>query len=263
MGFLVDRTGHLHQSDHFLEEESEMNFSFRHHIIDTDLPNACYAQTGLADRDGDGRPEFVMGRQFGEIYWYKFHTPDRWSRHLLGVDSPSDVGGCILDVDGDGHLDYIAGGTWYRNSQDAGPQTRENGVATMNLDSLGWTQFFEGSFAEFAEEGLSPARVALEHREVYEVFSARGVQRALVSGRFRHNALCKSDFPTVGDWVALELAKDGDSIIHAVLPRRSKFSRGYSSKTPTEQERLIAVNIDTLCLVTGLDGDFNLRRIER
>jgi len=134
----------------------------------------------------------------------------------------------------------------------------------MNLDSLGWTDFFQGNFSEFAAHGLAPARVALEHRDVYEVFSEAGEQRAVVSGRFRHNALCKSDFPTVGDWVALEIGKEGgDAIIQAVLPRRSKFSRGYGSKSPTEQERLIAVNIDTLCLVTGLDDDFNVRRIER
>ena len=32
---------------------------------------------------------------------------DRWQRHLLGEDSPSDVGGCVLDVDGNGVLDFV------------------------------------------------------------------------------------------------------------------------------------------------------------
>ncbi len=96
-----------------------MEFKFKHHIIDTSLPAGLYAQTALADLDGDGRLEYVVGQQYGNIYWYKYHTPDRWSRHLLGADSPSDVGGCAMDVDNDGHVDFVAGGAWYRNSQDA------------------------------------------------------------------------------------------------------------------------------------------------
>lgn len=95
-----------------------MEFKFKHHVIDTSLPAGLYAQTALADLDGDGRLEYIVGQQYGNIYWYKYHTPDRWTRHLLGTDSPSDVGGCAIDVDRDGHIDFVAGGAWYRNSQD-------------------------------------------------------------------------------------------------------------------------------------------------
>lgn len=134
----------------------------------------------------------------------------------------------------------------------------------MHLESLGWARFFQDNFQPFAELGLAPARVALEHREVYMILSETGEGRAIVSGRFRHYATCKSEFPTVGDWVAVEpAADDGKPLIQAVLPRRSKFARGFDSKTPTEKERLVAVNIDTLFLVTGLDTNYNLRRIER
>lgn len=95
-----------------------MKFKFKPHIIDTDLPGRSYGQTALADLDGDGRLEFIVGRRGGEIYWYKCHSPERWTRHLLGEDSPSDVGGCTVDVDGDGYVDFVTGGVWYRNSQD-------------------------------------------------------------------------------------------------------------------------------------------------
>lgn len=94
------------------------SFIFRHHVIDTDLPLTNYAQTALTDLDGDGRLEYVVGQQFGDIFCYKCHAPGEWSRHLLGTDSPSDVGGCVLDVDGDGRPDFVAGGAWYRNSGD-------------------------------------------------------------------------------------------------------------------------------------------------
>jgi len=96
-----------------------MEYKFIPHIIDTSLPVTYYAQTALADLDNDGVLECVVGQREGDIFWYKVHAPDRWSRHLLGTDSPSDVGGCALDVDGDGWVDFVAGGAWYRNSRRA------------------------------------------------------------------------------------------------------------------------------------------------
>jgi len=93
-------------------------FRFKSHVIDTTLPENNYAQTALADLDNDGRLEYVVGQQYGDIFWYKHHAPDRWTRHLLGQNSPSDVGGVAHDVDGDGWIDFVAGGAWYRNSRD-------------------------------------------------------------------------------------------------------------------------------------------------
>jgi hypothetical protein len=94
-----------------------MEFRFRHHLIDTDLPSGRYAQTALADLDNDGRLDYIVGQQYGTIFWYRNQAPDRWTRHVLGTDSPSDVGGAALDVDGDGWMDFVAGGAWYRNSR--------------------------------------------------------------------------------------------------------------------------------------------------
>lgn len=60
-----------------------MSFQFKHHIIDTDLPKGSYAQTVLTDLDGDGQLEFITGQQFGTLFWYKYHSPDRWTRLRL------------------------------------------------------------------------------------------------------------------------------------------------------------------------------------
>jgi len=90
-------------------------FHFKHHIIDEDLPAGMYAQTALVDINNDGKLEYIVGQMYGIIYYYTYHAPDQWTRHILGEDSPSDVGGVPLDVDGDGWIDFVTGGVWYRN----------------------------------------------------------------------------------------------------------------------------------------------------
>ena len=92
-------------------------FNFRQHFVALDAP-PMLAQTCLADLDGDGVLEYIVGERYGTLYWYKYHAPDRWTRRIVGLDSPSDVGCIALDVSGDGRLDLIAGGVWYQNSGD-------------------------------------------------------------------------------------------------------------------------------------------------
>lgn len=94
----------------------EASFRFRHIYIDRDLPGSSWGQTAIADLDRDGRPDYITGRSRGEILWYRQEATDRWVRHKLGELSPSDVGGAALDVDGDGWIDFVAGGAWYRNT---------------------------------------------------------------------------------------------------------------------------------------------------
>ena len=89
---------------------------FRHHFADRDLPGSSWGQTAAADLDRNGRPDFITGRSRGEIRWYRLERTGRWTRHRLGDQSPSDVGGAALDVDGDGWIDFAAGGAWYRNT---------------------------------------------------------------------------------------------------------------------------------------------------
>jgi len=91
-------------------------FRFRHHFADRDLPGSSWGQTAVADLDRDGQPDFITGRSRGEIRWYRMEAPHRWAHHRLGENSPSDVGGAVLDVDGDGWLDFVTGGAWYRNT---------------------------------------------------------------------------------------------------------------------------------------------------
>ena len=132
----------------------------------------------------------------------------------------------------------------------------------MNLDQLGWNAHFSAQFETFKERGMSPARVTREHRQIYAVYTGEEELSAEVSGKLRHNAGGKSDFPAAGDWVAVEArSEEGKATIHAVLPRQSAFTR-HAAGDQTE-EQVVAANVDTAFLVCGLDGDFNPRRIER
>ena len=140
----------------------------------------------------------------------------------------------------------------------------ENGNVShpSTLESLGWDAGWAKECAPYSEQGLEPVRVTCEHREAYDVAGKAGELRAEISGRFRHEHPVHTDWPAVGDWVAVAARPDeGTATIHAVLPRRSGFSRKAAGDRTEEQ--IVAANVDVIFLVTGLDGDFNVRRIER
>lgn len=136
-------------------------------------------------------------------------------------------------------------------------------ATTSALQALGWDAGWAETFEPFAARGLRPARVVAVHRETSIVRDSAGDRPATVSGTFRFEALAAFDFPTVGDWVAL----DGSDVIAAVLPRRSVFKRmavdGTRRGAGLDDEQIMASNVDVALLVAGLDNDFNLRRIER
>jgi ribosome biogenesis GTPase / thiamine phosphate phosphatase len=131
-----------------------------------------------------------------------------------------------------------------------------------NLSSYGWNALFEAYFQPFIGNGYMPGRVALEYNHLYRVYTEQGELLADIAGRLRHEAASRADLPTVGDWVALEPRPDeARATIQAVLPRRSKFVRKAAGSRTEEQ--IVGANIDTVFLVTALNQDFNLRRIER
>ena len=131
-----------------------------------------------------------------------------------------------------------------------------------NLNEYGWDPGLEEVFSLYYQGGLVPGRVVLEERGVLDVATESGTWRAALSGRLRHHAAGSGELPAIGDWVALELSDlDGVARIRAVLPRRSKISRKVAGALAVEQ--LLAANVDVVLLVMGLDGDFNVRRLER
>lgn len=131
-----------------------------------------------------------------------------------------------------------------------------------DLTTLGWGKFFESNFKSYADTGYECGRVALEHKNFFRVYTQHGEVLAQVSGKFRHEAVKRSDLPAVGDWVVIRSAPERDRVmIHAVLPRRTSFARKMAGSRTEEQ--IVGANIDTVFLLTSLNQDFNVRRIER
>jgi ribosome biogenesis GTPase len=130
------------------------------------------------------------------------------------------------------------------------------------LKALGWSDFYEKSFAAYREQGFVVGRVALEHKRLYRVYTELGEVLAEVAGKLRYQAGGREDYPAVGDWVVLKVRpEEMRATIHAILPRKSKFSRKVAGNQ--HEEQIVASNVDTVFLVNALNLDFNLRRLER
>ncbi|MEX2117699.1 MAG: ribosome small subunit-dependent GTPase A [Bacteroidota bacterium] len=132
----------------------------------------------------------------------------------------------------------------------------------MTLESLGWNPVFAEAFKAYEGRDLIPGRIALQHRTYYSILSEIGELRGEVTGKMEYLASGPQDLPAVGDWVVLHpRPEESTATIVDLLPRRTKFSRKVAGRKTEEQ--IVAANVDVVFIVSGLDHDFNLRRIER
>ena len=132
---------------------------------------------------------------------------------------------------------------------------------TDRLARLGWNRHFADAFDALGEPDLVPARICVEHNHLFRVYTASSDVLASAAGRLKHIANAPSALPAVGDWVGIRPTPEGPAPIRAILPRTTCFSRKAAGDTTKRQ--VVAANIDTVFLVSGLDGDFNPRRIQR
>ncbi|HEY1901008.1 MAG TPA: ribosome small subunit-dependent GTPase A [Terracidiphilus sp.] len=138
----------------------------------------------------------------------------------------------------------------------------------MTLHTLGWSDFFESQLAA-APAGI-PGRVASANHGRFLVWTGIGKDGnseketgetetgevdASVTGSLRKSGAL---WPAVGDWVIL---RPDAPVIDRVLTRRTCLSRKQPEREIREQ--VLAANIDVLFIVSGLDRDYNPRRIER
>lgn len=137
------------------------------------------------------------------------------------------------------------------------------------LIPLGWNTDFERAFVAYAQvtgdPDLQPGRVGSVQKASFQVHTGDGVVSAVPAGALLRAESSEQGgpppaYPAIGDFVVLRQPPGGEqAVLLQVLPRQTRFSRALSSGA----EQVIATNIDFVFIVTGLDDDFNVRRIER
>lgn len=133
---------------------------------------------------------------------------------------------------------------------------------SYDLARLGWTPGRDEEMVPHADQGRTAARVAVQQRGAYVVYTKDGDRPAEVTGRLRHEAAGPAGLPAVGDWVAVADAPGADAAtIHAVLRRETAFSRKAAGEASVEQ--VVAANVDVVLLVSAFGPELNARRIER
>ena len=116
--------------------------------------------------------------------------------------------------------------------------------------------------------GHIPGRITAAFKERYEVICEKGsVFAVLKRGAYQRKG-AEEEFPAVGDYVALRFQDTGDSLITKTLPRHAKFSRSnYSGHAlgyvKTVLGQTVAANFDYVFLMSSLNHDFNVARMER
>ena len=130
----------------------------------------------------------------------------------------------------------------------------------MTLEDLGFNEHLNRYREENDLAGFEVGRISREHKERYAVKTADSEYEAEVTGNLRYSAETRSDFPAVGDWVAISVCDSDFAIIHKIFPRKSVLERQAIAKFGETQ--IIASNIDFAFITNAVDRDFNINRIE-
>ena len=131
----------------------------------------------------------------------------------------------------------------------------------MTLEDLGYHIDFENFRRSQNLDNFGVGRVIAEHKERYVVKTPENEYNAEISGNLRFSAHQRSDFPAVGDWVAISEYDDDKVLIHSIFPRKTILERQAVGREGEKQ--IIATNIDFAFIVQAVDRDFNINRIER
>src|SRR5215470_16859977 len=125
----------------------------------------------------------------------------------------------------------------------------------MTLRSMGWNSFFA---SEVRAGDPRPWRVISQGRSRCLVHDGSREALATPRGRLQHQA----EFPpVVGDWVLAAPAGDGKHVIERILRRRTAIIRRQAGSQLHAQ--VLAANVDRVLLVTSMNQDFSVRRLER
>jgi len=118
-----------------------------------------------------------------------------------------------------------------------------------SLTGLGWQPYFQQQLSLDEWDGTIPARVIEQYKSEVTV--------ATESDVFNIALLATMPEMVVGDWLLL----DSQQHLLRVLDRKTCFSRKAAGSKLKRQ--LISANVDSAFIMTSMNDDFNLNRIER
>jgi len=133
-------------------------------------------------------------------------------------------------------------------------------MENLKIQDYGYNERFKTLATQY-DSNLTPARVMAVYQGVYEIVTDYGVSRAKLKGNYLFN-MTEDTIPTVGDFVLVDYQQGSFSIIHQLLDRYSELVR----KAPIDNKKvsqIIGANIDIAFIVTSMNKNFNLGRIER
>lgn len=125
---------------------------------------------------------------------------------------------------------------------------------TDTLSAFGYAEYLASMPHGDTEYGVG--RITAEHKTLYRLMGPDGDREATVRGLFHE----EGTYPKVGDWVEYSPVAEGKAMIERILPRKTVIARMEDDGVNSQ---VIAANVDIVCIVQGLDHDFNPRRLER
>jgi ribosome biogenesis GTPase / thiamine phosphate phosphatase len=132
---------------------------------------------------------------------------------------------------------------------------------TDPLDGLGWTDDRARAFSARGGDGLVPGRVVSSGGTTIAITQS-GATEVVIQRRYAREVVSSLDLPAIGDWLSLEplYGSPPRAALREVLPRTGTFMRQDGE---SGERQVLAANLDFAFLVSGLDRDLNIRRIER
>lgn len=129
------------------------------------------------------------------------------------------------------------------------------------LQDLGWSADRAAAFRPHAASGYIAGRVVSSGGSIVAM-TTLGPTVVVLQRRWQRRSTSPLDLPAIGDWLALEpiSAAPATAALREVLPRHGAFVR---HRPFDGRAQVLAANLDVAFLVSGLDGDLNVRRIER
>jgi ribosome biogenesis GTPase / thiamine phosphate phosphatase len=130
----------------------------------------------------------------------------------------------------------------------------------MTLEELGWNIYNNNQLTTPGIENKEIGRVSAQNKTNYILYSSYQDLVGIVRGNLLKSS-SRSELPQVGDWVTFtKLVGEDKAVIEKILPRKTTISR---KMVESEEEQVIATNVDILFIVLGLDSGINTRLLER